>query len=88
MRISQLMPKHTTSIVMSPNSNPLATLQQFAYNRSEVSSPLLHKSSRLSNINLAANLQNGLKIIRETRRENAPLSDNRSMTASQVSCNK
>lgn len=70
LRISQLAPKHTTSIVMSSNSNPLNLLQQYAMNRSEVASPMLHKSSRLSNCsNFASNLQSGLKIIRETKRE-------------------
>ena len=64
LRISQLMPRNTTSIVLNPHSNPLATLQQYALNRSEVASPLLHKSSRLSNSNFASNLQSGLKIIR------------------------
>ena len=86
LRISQLAPKHTTSIVMSSNSNPLNLLQQYAMNRSEVASPMLHKSSRLSNCsNFASNLQSGLKIIRETKRENTQ-AENRSMTNSSVSC--
>ena len=65
LRISQLMPRNTTSIVLNPHSNPLATLQQYALNRSEVASPLLHKSSKLSNCsNFASTPQSGLKIIR------------------------
>ena len=55
-----------------------------------MASPLLHKSSRLSNSsNFVSNLQSGLKIIRETKRENTThtnLGENRSMTASNVSC--
>ena len=73
--MSTLLPRNTTSIILnSAPYNPLLQLQQFAVNRSEVSSPTLAKSSRLSNMG-------GLKMIRETKRE-TNFDDNRSSLAS------
>ena len=75
--INALAPKQTVSVVLP--SNPFQQLQPFSNNRSEVSTPTLHKSSRLSNFTP------GLKIIRESRREGTNYDTNRSMTASSIS---
>lgn len=55
--VSSLLPKHTTSIIMPPSAYPF---QQLMSKSNEVMSPLT-RSSRLGA---------GLKIIRESRREN------------------
>lgn len=85
--VSIVMPapaRQPSMVITSNPNNPFYHLQQnTGVNRSEVTTPLLQKSGRMSNFS------SGLKMIKETKREITPrdnMSNMSSLTSSRASC--